>query len=44
MLVKKKDGSIRFFVDYRKFNELTNKNIYPLPRIDDTLEALRGAK
>ena len=44
VLVKKKDGTIRFCVDYRKLNAVTRKDSYPLPRIDDALDALSGAK
>ncbi len=40
--MRKKDGTIR--VDYRKLNEVTHKDAYPLPRIDDIIDALRGAK
>lgn len=43
VMVKKKDGSQRFCVDYRKLNEAAKKDIYPLPRCDDVLEALSGA-
>ncbi|POM58645.1 LOW QUALITY PROTEIN: Hypothetical protein PHPALM_36685 [Phytophthora palmivora] len=42
VFVKKKDGSIRFCVDYRALNAITVKDVYPLPRIDETLEALCG--
>jgi len=43
VLVKKKDGNIRFCVDYRKLNDLTCKDAYPLPRIDACLDTLAGA-
>lgn len=42
VLVKKKDGTIRFCVDYRKLNTVTIKDSYPLPRIDDILDQLSG--
>ena len=40
VLVRKKDGSIRFCVDFRKVNDCTHKDAQPLPRIDDSLDAL----
>jgi len=43
LLVKKKDGSSRLCVDYRQLNKITIKNMYPLPRIKDLLDQLRGA-
>ena len=43
MLVKKKDGSFRLCVDYLQLNKFTIKNKYPLPRIDDLMDQLRGA-
>jgi len=43
-LVKKKDGSMRLCVDYWKLNKVTIKNRYPLPRIDDLMDQLVGAK
>ena len=44
VLVKKKDGSIRFCVDFRKLNAVLINDSYPLPNIDDTLTYLSGKK
>eukprot|EP00731_Ephydatia_muelleri_P036277 Em0229g3a len=44
VLAKKKDGTLRFCVDYRKVNTITKRDAYPLPRIDDTLGTLGGSK
>ena len=41
VLVKQKDKT-RFCVDYRKLNSLTKKDVYPLPRIDELLDTLKG--
>ena len=43
LLVKKKDDNSRLYVDYRQLNKLTIMNKYPLPRINDLLDQLRGA-
>jgi hypothetical protein len=43
LFVKKKDGSMRLCVDYRALNEVTVKNKYPLPRIDDLFDQLKGS-
>src|SRR5207237_6815781 len=43
IFVPKKDGTQRMCVDYRALNEVTIKNKYPLPRIEDLFDQLRGA-
>lgn len=43
LLVKKKDGSMRLYIDYHQLNKVTIKNKYPLPRIDDLIDQLVGA-
>ena len=42
--IKKKDGSLRLVQDYRKLNQITIKNRYPLPLISEIVDKLRGAK
>lgn len=44
VLVTMKDGTVRFCLDYRKINDVTVKGSQPLPRIDDSLDALSGSK
>lgn len=44
VLVRKKNGSVRFCIDYRKLNAVTVKDSYPLPRIEDCFDALSGSK
>jgi hypothetical protein len=43
LFVEKKDGTRRMCIDYRALNEVTIKNKYPLPRIEDLFDQLRGA-
>ena len=42
VLVPKKDGSLRFCVDYRQLNSITRKDVFPLPRVDDNLDTFNG--
>ena len=44
LLIKKKDGFNFVVIDYRKLNAISKKNLYPLPRIDNTLDRLHSAK
>ena len=44
VLVRKKDGSLRFCIDFRKLNSRTVKDAYNLPRVDDTIDTLIGSK
>ena len=43
LFVKKKDGTMRLCINYRQLNKVTIRNKYPLPRIDDLFDQLRGA-
>ena len=43
LFVKKKDGTLRMCIDYRQINKVKVKNKYPLPRIEDLFDQLKGA-
>ena len=42
LLVPKKDESFRFYTDFRQINDVTVKDAYLIPRVDDTMAALGG--
>ena len=44
VLVKKKNGEVRFCIDYRQLNQKSCHDAYPVPRVDDALRCLRGAR
>jgi hypothetical protein len=44
MLVQKKNGDLCFHVDYRMLNDMTKKDHFLLPRMDNTLDSFAGAK
>ncbi len=44
VLLKKKDGSLRLCVNYRRLNALTHNDTYPLPRMKESLTGLKAAK
>ncbi len=43
VLIRKRDGSVRWCIDYRALNEVTRKDVFPLPLVDDCLDTLAGS-
>ena len=43
LFIRKKDGFLRMYIDYRQLNKVIIKNKYPIPRIDDLFDQLQGA-
>ena len=44
VIVRKKNGKLRFYVNYKSLNDITKKDNYPLPRINEILDALHGSQ
>jgi hypothetical protein len=44
IFVREKNGEIRFCVDYRKLNDVTKRDYFPLPRIYDSMDTVAGSK
>ncbi|VDI43016.1 Hypothetical predicted protein [Mytilus galloprovincialis] len=43
VLVRKKDGSLRYCIDFRPLNKVTTKDVFPLPKIESCMDTLRGS-
>jgi len=43
VLIRNRDGNVRWCIDYRKLNDVTVKDVFPLPLIDDCLDTLAGS-
>lgn len=42
-MIRQRGGSVRYCIDYRKFNDVTVKDIFPLPLVDDCIDAVAGS-